>query len=165
MGTHTMALTRLSPLPEPERRRKAFNPKAFKLSVVPPSTPSPSPQPPVLVIERHETPFTPFQWACVLYEFFPNESRRLSLVTCALAQSQYCSSEGICVAVTVPTAHIASGNPDLLITIQAPSSDKWFAVGFGSQMAGTLILVAWPYNKQVIASARLATFFLTLYED
>jgi cellobiose dehydrogenase (acceptor) len=59
--------------------------------------------------------------------------------------------------LTVPTAHIASGNPNLLITIQAPSSDKWFAVGFGSQMAGTLILVAWPYNKEVIASARLAT--------
>lgn len=72
------------------------------------------------------------------------------------SQTQYCSSEGICVAVNIPSAQVASGNPDLLLTLQAPSSSKWFATGFGSQMAGTLMLVAWPYNKEVIVSSRLA---------
>ena|SRR5271170_4818148 len=86
----------------------------------------------------------------------PFSRQRLSLVTSVLAQSQYCSPELVCVALTVPTAHIASGNPDLLITIRAPSSDKWFAIGFGSEMAGTLMIVSWPYNNQVISSARLA---------
>ena len=87
----------------------------------------------------------------------PNESTRLmSLVASVLAQSQFCSPNGICVALSVPTAHIASGNPDLLITLQAPSSDKWFAIGFGNKMAGTLMVVVWPDNDKVVASVRLA---------
>lgn len=40
----------------------------------------------------------------------------------------------------------------------APSSAKWFALGFGSQMAGTLMLVAWPDGSDVVVSTRLATY-------
>jgi Cytochrome domain of cellobiose dehydrogenase len=83
-------------------------------------------------------------------------------VTSVYSQAQYCSSEEICIAVNVPLAQIASGNPDLLLTLQAPSSSKWFATGFGSQMAGTLMLVAWPYNQEVIVSSRLGQYPPTL---
>jgi hypothetical protein len=40
--------------------------------------------------------------------------------------------------------------------MQAPASAKWFATGFGSQMAGSFMLVAWPYYNQVVVSTRLA---------
>lgn len=40
----------------------------------------------------------------------------------------------------------------------APNSAKWFAIGFGNQMAGSLILVAWPWNNEVIVSTRLARY-------
>ena len=79
-------------------------------------------------------------------------------MTTVYSQAQYCSPEGICVALNIPSVSASSGNPDLLITLQAPSSAKWFAIGFGSEMAGTLMLVAWPYNQEVIVSSRLAEY-------
>ena len=75
------------------------------------------------------------------------------------AQSQYCSSQGICIAVSIPAALSMPGEAPLYATLQAPSSSKWFAFGFGSEMAGTLMLVAWPWNDQVVVSSRLATYF------
>jgi Cytochrome domain of cellobiose dehydrogenase len=77
------------------------------------------------------------------------------------AQSQYCSPENICVALSIPSPQ-NSGNPYLFATIQAPSSAKWFAIGFGDQMQGTLMLVVWPYNNKVIVSSRLATYTFVL---
>jgi hypothetical protein len=58
--------------------------------------------------------------------------------------------------VNIPSAEVSSGHPDLYITMQAPASAKWFATGFGSQMAGSFMLVAWPYYNQVVVSTRLA---------
>jgi hypothetical protein len=75
-----------------------------------------------------------------------------------LGQSQFCASDGVCFAINIPSSLASSSNPELLIDMQAPSSAKWFAVGFGNQMAGSLILVAWPYDNKVIVSSRLATF-------
>jgi Cytochrome domain of cellobiose dehydrogenase len=68
---------------------------------------------------------------------------------------QYCSNTQQCIALTIVTN---TSNPDLLITLQAPSSHKWFAFGFGSQMAGSLIFAAWPNGDKVTVGTRLATF-------
>jgi cellobiose dehydrogenase (acceptor) len=73
----------------------------------------------------------------------------------ACAQTQYCSSSGICIALTIGTSQTSSGSIDLFVTLQAPSSAQWFSVGFGSSMSGALMLVAWPDNDSVVASVRL----------
>jgi hypothetical protein len=80
------------------------------------------------------------------------------VVTTVYSQTKFCSQEGICAAFNIPSVSLSSGQPDLLITLQAPSSAKWFAIGFGSEMAGSLMLVAWPYNQEVIVSSRLAQY-------
>lgn len=81
-------------------------------------------------------------------------------VSTVFSQTQYCSSYGVCVAVNIPTTHLeaTSANPDIFLALQAPSSAEWFATGFGGQMEGTLMLVAWPYNQSVVVSSRLATY-------
>jgi hypothetical protein len=73
------------------------------------------------------------------------------------AQTQYCSSSGICFALAFPSDQVVTGAADVYVTIQAPSSAQWFSLGFGSLMAGSLMLVAWPDNNQVVASVRLGT--------
>ena len=84
-------------------------------------------------------------------------------VSCVLAQSvQWCSPEGICIALTIPGVQGGPDGPDLYATIQAPAAHKWFAIGFGSQMSGTLMLVSWPWKDQVVVSPRLATYHLHL---
>lgn len=84
-------------------------------------------------------------------------------MTTVYSQTQYCSPEEICIAVNIPSVSASSSNPDLFITLRAPSSAKWFAIGFGSEMAGTLMLVAWPYNQEVVVSSRLAKY-VPLYQ-
>jgi hypothetical protein len=80
-----------------------------------------------------------------------------SLLTAAFfaqAQVHYCSDHGECISMSIPAT--TSSNPDLYMTLQAPSSDKWFAFGFGSQMEGSLMFVVWPNGNQVVVSTRLA---------
>ena len=81
------------------------------------------------------------------------------IVTCVLGQSvQWCSPEGICIALTIPGVQGGPDGPDLYATIKAPAAHKWFAIGFGEQMKGTLMLVSWPWKDQVVVSPRLATY-------
>ena len=81
------------------------------------------------------------------------------VVTYALGQSvQWCSPEGICIALTIPGIQSGADGPDLYATLKAPAEYKWFAVGFGEQMEGTLMLVNWPWNNKVVVSPRLATY-------
>jgi Cytochrome domain of cellobiose dehydrogenase len=77
------------------------------------------------------------------------------------AQVQYCSSEDTCIAISIPENQ-KTVETSFFVSLQAPASAKWFAFGFGSQMAGSLILVAWPYNNEVIVSIRLATYSLLI---
>ena len=80
-------------------------------------------------------------------------------MTSVLGQSvQRCSPEGICLALTIPGVQGGPVGPDLFATIRAPAAHKWFAIGFGSQMTGTLMLVSWPWQNQVVVSARLAKY-------
>ena len=73
-------------------------------------------------------------------------------------QAQYCPvPNDFCVAISVSSPKTAT-NPTLLITMQAASKYKWFAIGFGSQMRGSLMLVVWPNNDKVVVSTRLATY-------
>ena len=81
------------------------------------------------------------------------------VVTYALGQSvQWCSPEGICIALTIPGIQSSADGPDLYVTLKAPAEYKWFAIGFGEQMEGTLMLVNWPWNNKVVVSPRLATY-------
>lgn len=59
-------------------------------------------------------------------------------------------------ALAVPSASMdVSSMNDIFITIQAPGSEGWFSIGFGSKMSHSLMLVAWPYSGQIIVSPRL----------
>jgi hypothetical protein len=67
--------------------------------------------------------------------------------------------------VSIPAALSKPGEAPLYATLQAPSSAKWFAIGFGSQMKGSLMLVAWPWNDKVVVSSRLATYLVPYHND
>ena len=67
--------------------------------------------------------------------------------------------------MNIPSVTASTVNPELLFTLRAPSTAKWFATGFGSQMAGTLMLVAWPNNQDIIVSSRLAVYLPDLFND
>jgi len=71
------------------------------------------------------------------------------------SQSQFCSDDGTCFSLVIPAVSNVAG-VEFLATMLAPASHKWFAIGLGNQMAGTLMLVAWPNGNDVTLSSRLA---------
>jgi cellobiose dehydrogenase (acceptor) len=88
-------------------------------------------------------------------------SSTIFLVT--YAQSHYCSWDGICISVVIPGELVTTENPYFRAIIQAPSSAKWFAIGLGTQMANSIMFVAWPYDNEVILSSRLAPYLTVLF--
>ena len=81
------------------------------------------------------------------------------IVTAVLGQSvQWCSPEGICIALTIPGVQGGADGPDLFATIKAPAAHKWFAIGFGQVMKDSLMLVSWPWQDKVVVSPRLAQY-------
>lgn len=81
------------------------------------------------------------------------------IVTSVLGQSvQWCSPEGICIALTIPGVQGGADGPDLFATIKAPAAYKWFAIGFGQVMRGSLMLVSWPWQNKVVVSPRLGQY-------
>jgi hypothetical protein len=75
------------------------------------------------------------------------------------AQSQHCSDEGVCIALSIPYGSgTTSKNADILATIRAPQAAGWFGLGWGQNgMVGSFMLVTWPYNNKVIITTRVAT--------
>jgi hypothetical protein len=74
------------------------------------------------------------------------------------AQSQHCSDEGVCIALSIPYGPgTTAKNADILATIRAPQSAGWFGLGFGQGgMVGSFMLVTWPYNSKTIITTRVA---------
>jgi hypothetical protein len=79
------------------------------------------------------------------------------IVTIVCAHSDYLSPDGLFVSLSILTSIPSGEDHDILATVEAPISAKWFAIGFGNQMANSLIVVAWPYNDTVVLSTRLAS--------
>jgi len=80
------------------------------------------------------------------------------LVGVAHAQVQnYTAQPGVYYSVNIPSASASSGNGDLFIQIQAPSSMQWVGLGQGGQMKGANIFIIYgdSAGQNITLSPRL----------
>ncbi|KAK1775480.1 hypothetical protein QBC45DRAFT_335185 [Copromyces sp. CBS 386.78] len=90
----------------------------------------------------------------------PVQSRDAAAKYCdastSICYSEYINPEKIAYRFAIPE-NATSGNFDVLLQIVAPKTVGWAGLAWGGVMVNNPLLVAWPYQTNVIASSRKAS--------